>query len=131
MAPLLVIILLGAIDIGQYVHVAQTISNASRETARFACKHDTETIASVEEHAIDYLQNAFPRLSEKEIVNALVVAVSDPVNSDSAVTSMEAIESGDSIAVTVHFDFAAVRWLRNVDYWDLDQSGVTTIMRRD
>jgi Flp pilus assembly protein TadG len=130
-APLLILILLGAIDIGQYVHVAQTVSNASRESARFASRHGTETVSSVREYTYEYLQNAFPRLSDKEIEDAVEVSVREPTLKQSIAEDLDPIESGDALAVTVQFDFQAVRWLRNIDYWNLNQRGVTTVVRRD
>lgn len=130
-APLLVLILLGAIDIGQYVHVAQTVSNASRETARFAARHTTDRVSEVENYACDYLHNAFPRLSRKEIEDAVEVSVGNVANNSDVYEFLEAVPSGGTMPVTVEFNFQTVRWLKNIDYWDLEQGGVTTVIRRE
>ena len=42
-APLLTLLLLGAIDMGQFANTYQKISHASREGARVAAQHDTTT----------------------------------------------------------------------------------------
>lgn len=131
-APILVLVLLGAIDIGQYVNVAQTISNASRESARFACRQDTTTVASVKAHIQDYLQSAFPGMSGKSIQEAFTVTIRDESGDGAVITSdLSTIESGSTMSVKVDFDFDTVRWLKNIDYWELDHNGTTTFVRRE
>lgn len=130
-APVLVIVLLGAIDIGQYVNVAQTVSNASRESARFACRHDTTTVSAVKSHVTAYLANAFPSLTVQEIQAATVVTITDVAEDDVINADLTTIESGAAMSILVDFDFAAVRWLKNIDYWDIDQKGATTVVRRE
>jgi Flp pilus assembly protein TadG len=130
-APLLLVVLLGAIDIGQYVNVAQNISNASRETARFASRSSTSTVAAVEAYAEEYLANAFPSLTTDQVQQAVTVTVYDVSTGVAISNYLTAIPSGGPMSVDLDFDFATVRWLKNIDYWNFEHNGTTTFVRRE
>ena len=51
--PILLILLLGAIDTGQYANVYQTVSNASREGARVAARGGTFNVSAVEASVVN------------------------------------------------------------------------------
>jgi Flp pilus assembly protein TadG len=53
--PLLTLLVLGAIDVGQFANVYQKVSDASREGARAAARYGTETTSQVKSTVMSYL----------------------------------------------------------------------------
>lgn len=76
-APILVLLLLGTIDVGQFVNVGQTVSNASREGARVAARNDTLNVSEVEISVLGYLANSFPGVPPSALGAAVQVNVGD------------------------------------------------------
>ena len=60
LSPLLVLLLLGIIDGGQFVNVGQTVSNASREGARIAAKQSTANVSTVQTAVLNYVTGLYP-----------------------------------------------------------------------
>ena len=56
-APLLTLLVLGAIDVGQYANVYQKVSDASRAGARFAVRYETQNTSAVEAAVRTYLSD--------------------------------------------------------------------------
>jgi Flp pilus assembly protein TadG len=54
-APLLTLLVLGAIDVGQYANIYQKVSDASREGARAAVRTQTLTTSQVNTDVMNYL----------------------------------------------------------------------------
>ncbi len=130
-APLLVLILLGAIDIGQYVNVAQCVSNCSREGARVACSNETQTKAEVTAAVLDYLGEIFPNLSETELAEAVDVTIRDETEDLVITNDLSIIDPGSQMSVLVELDFSAVRWLHGVHYFNGQFKQTTTYARRE
>jgi Flp pilus assembly protein TadG len=59
-APLLALTVLGALEVGQYINVSQSVCNASRIGARLASRQDTKSTATVVSDVEDYLFNEYP-----------------------------------------------------------------------
>src|SRR5687768_3502192 len=74
-APLLTLLLLGAIDVGQYANMYQKVSDASRHGARVAAKYGTTTTAQVEAAVMDYLEQACPNVGDGTLDSATTVTV--------------------------------------------------------
>jgi Flp pilus assembly protein TadG len=130
-APLMVAVVMGTIDVGQFVNVGQLVSNVSREGARMASRNGTATVAEVETTVRNYIANSFPNLSDSEVAAATQVTVLDSNSSTISGGDLTTISSGSSISVQVVFNFDAVRWVRGVDYMDGQSLRVTTVMRRE
>ncbi len=130
--PLLIIISIGAINVSQYINLAQLVSNASREGARVACRNGTQTVDQVELAIIDFMSDALAHLSPEELSAAVNIEVRDGIN-DSIIPSRDLtkIPSGGSISVHLAFDFSKVRWIPGPSYWNNDVQESKTICRRE
>lgn len=129
--PLLVFIMLGAIDIAQYINLAQLVSNSSREGARVASRIRTTTVQEIEQTVENYLKEIYPDLSDEQLAAAVSITVLDKNNSFISNGDLSNIESGDRMSVNVSFDFSAVRWLSGPDYWNGNVNSSSTVCRRE
>ncbi len=128
--PMLVIILIGAIDVGQYVNIAQNVSNASREGARIACRNESKNVSDVENGVFEYLSNTFPQLTDEELNEALEVTVRNETGDLIVGASLAAVPSGSPISVEVSLEFDSVRWLQGVSFWTGEYGTTTTTAAR-
>ena len=124
MAPILMLVVIGAIDTGQFANVNHVVSNASREGGRLAARYDTETANEVEAHVRAYLDGEFPGLS-----NGINVTVRD-VNGSIA-NDLKSIETGSQLSVEVVLEFDAVRWLSGTHVLEGREIESTTFVRRE
>ena len=131
LSPLLLIVTLGAVDIGQYINVSQSVSNASRVGTRQACRDSTVNVSEVKESVYDYFRSTFPHLSEKELQGALQISVLDREGNSIANGDLSTMNAGDEVAVVVTLDFSVVRWVGSIDYWNLSLDPYTTYGRRE
>lgn len=130
MTPLLVLIILGAIDVGQFINVGQTVSNASREGARRASRDTVLNVSEVESSVKTYLENAFPGVSAGQIDGATTVTVWD--STGTVLTGdLTAVPSGASVWVKVDFQYSAVRWTYGFSAVNNQTLSTTTVMRRE
>lgn len=130
--PLLIIVSFGAIDVAQYINLAQLVSNASREGARVASRNGTETVDEVEAAVISFMADALSNLSAQELSDAINIEIRCGI-CDTPVPQgkLTEIASGDSVFVHVEFDFAKVRWLPGPSYWNNDVQESKTYCRRE
>lgn len=128
--PLLVLLLLGTIDLGQFVNVGQVVSNASRVGARKASVKATKTVADVEAEVINYLDHYFPGRSTSEIQNATTVSVMFANGTALSGNDLAFLEDGVKMIVTVQFDYSAVRWVNGITQLDNRPLTVATTIRR-
>ena len=128
LAPLLFLLIMGAIDVGQYINVAQTVSDASREGARLACQNETTTAADVESSVRDYLNDNY-NLSDSALSAAVTVTVMD--GADNVVTDLTTIPEGDSLQLRVDMEFDDVRWADSIALGDNRTLSTTTMARRE
>lgn len=128
--PLLVLMLLGTIDLGQFVNVGQVISNASRIGARKASVNATKTVAEVEAEVINYLDNYFPGQSTATLQNATTVNVALGNGTALSGNDLAFLDDGVKMVVTVQFDYSAVRWVNGITQLDNRPLVVATTIRR-
>ncbi len=128
-APLILLLLLGTIDVGQYVNVAQTVSNASREGARLAARDTTETAAEVNAAVLGYFAACFPGIPEAAVNDALNVTVRS--GDGVALTNLTGVNTGSALSVEVQFDFSSVRWLSGASLISNSALDATSTMRRE
>jgi len=93
-APLLFMLIFGAIEFGRALMVQQVLTNASREGARRGVLEQT-TSAEVQSLVLDYLRNSS--------VTGATVSVSP--------ASLDEVGFGDPVSVTVSVPFEQVSWL--------------------
>ena len=122
--------MLGAIDVGQFVNVNQVVSNASREGARVACKFDTTNSATVTAAVENYLAAFYPGQSSGAISAATTVSVTNDAGTPVAGGDITTIAEGDPVRVVVSFQFDTVRWMQGMTYLTGQNVTTTTIMRR-
>ncbi len=125
-APFLVLIVFGSIDVGQFVNTSQTVSNASREGARKASRADTLTVLEVELTVQDYLDK-----SAAISPSAVRVAVVDGGGASIQGGDLTRIPSGEPVSVQVTIEFNSIRWIRFFGPLNRACNSTTTVMRRE
>lgn len=128
-APLMIILLLGTIDVGQYVSVGQAVSNASREGTRLAARDTTATAAEVTEAVLEYFTGCYPGTPETIVNAALDVIVRNEAGT--TITDLTTVDTGSALSVEVQFDFSSVRWLDGTSPVSDETLISTTTMRRE
>ena len=131
LAPILIFLLLGAIDVGLFVNAGQVISNASREGARLAARNATLNVSEVESSVLGYLANSFPGVPPAALDAAVQVNVADAAGGAVAGGDLTTISSGSPVSVEVVVQFDSVRWLSAIGVLDNKTLGMTTVMRRE
>ena len=129
-SPLLMLLLLAAIDVGQYANVGQVVSNASRIGARTAVRNDTADTSSVEAAVRTYIAENYPNVSAGAISSAASINVSGgtgPISGGALSSQAE----GSSITVTVSLQFDTVRWLNGITSLGGRTITASTLMRRE
>jgi len=130
-APLLLVLVLGIIDGGQYVNCYQTVSNASREGARVAARSTTGSVTTVENSVLKYMSDAFPDVSPAVMSTALTVDVRNEAGTLLTGISLASIPSGNPVQVDVSLQFAAIRYIPGLDGLDNRSIEISTILRRE
>lgn len=131
LAPLLIIVTMGAIDIGQFINVTQTLSNASRIGSRQACRNGCTDTTHVENEVHEYIAQSFPQLDPGDLSAAVQVSVHHADGSSISGGDLDSLESGDQLFVRVSLDFSTVRWMGALDFWDLLLEPVESHSRRE
>jgi len=130
-APLLMLLVLGAVDVGQYANVYQKVSDASREGARVAARYDTATQSQVDTAVMNYLQDAFPNVPPSVLASAANVTVTNADGSPVSSGDMTSVATGSQLGVTVTLRFDLIRWISHVQFLSGSDVAVTTKMRRE
>lgn len=138
-SPLLVLMVLGAIDVGQFVNVSQVVDNSAREGARKAIRDSTGDAAEVEAAVKNYLATYFPDLSSSEIDAATSVRITTPDLPDDGDTSpqvingtnLASVSSGTQVSVRVTFEYDKVRWMSAFPTLSSKSLKTTAVMRRE
>lgn len=110
-SPIFVALILGIIDIGQYINVSQVTHNASREAARQAAKSTVLTTSSVETAIDNYYANAFPKIPKAYIAAGTTVTITDANGTPIPSGNLATLDYGDKIVVTVSFIYDTARWM--------------------
>ena len=127
-APLLTLLLLGAIDVGQFANVYQKVSDASRHGARVAARFGTSTTEQVEAAVMDYLEQACPNVAPATLDSATTVTVTNAEGT--TMSGALTVTTGSQIRVQVTMQFDPVRLISGIDSLDGSQITTTTMMRR-
>jgi Flp pilus assembly protein TadG len=126
-APVLFLLVVGIVEVGRLVMVAQLATNGSREAARFAAQASATTTA-VEEYARTYLTAA--GLSSESVTSVAVEQLKG--GNWEGVADLKAVSTGTPVRVTVSVDFDRASWLPS-RFFVGDATAVTgtTVMRRE
>lgn len=129
-APVLILLLLGAIDLGQFINVGQVISNSSRVGVRRAIRFDTKNVEEVRTEVLDYLEDYLSGVNRSTIDNALTVNVTNSSGTAMSGADLGTLASGTEIRVQVSFNYSSVRWLSGFTGLNNRNLGATSMMRR-
>ena len=130
-APVLILMVMGALDVGQSVNVAQVVNDASREGARQASRTNCVSDYDVELAVRTYLEEAFPGVPPSDLYAAMTVNVSSSANPGIVGGDMTALESGSTVTVQVILEYDAVRWITGIPGFSGITIETSTMMRRD
>jgi Flp pilus assembly protein TadG len=112
-APILMVFILGIIEIGRLVNVAQVTTNCSREGARYAVQGAANT-STIDEYLRTYLASAGMSNTAAGGNSAVTVKIEYQSGSAWVVTTDPAantIASGTPLRVTVEVNFDSQTWL--------------------
>ena len=124
-APILFLAVFGALEVGQYINVSQSVCNASRMGSRLAARQATTTTQTVVTKVQDYLvANGIPKAG-------ISVSVLDSAGKKISGTDLSKIASGDRIAVQVDVQFSFVRHVSLLKSLNGAANSSTTSMRRE
>ncbi len=129
--PLLILIVLGTIGAGQFVNVAQIVTNASREGARQAARTAVTNESDVESAVQGFLAEAFPGVPTGDLNAALTVEVLDSAGTAIVGGDLTTISSGSSFSVQVTFEFDTVQWIAGSPIFSGQSIQTETMMRRE
>jgi len=124
-SPFIMLIFCGVVELGQYVNVAQAVSNASREGARLASRQETASVQAVQLSVQKYLHEygAIPPQAISVVVTSM--------DGTSFGTSLSAIPSGEGVAVEVRVQFDSIRWTNLFNLFTSSQVSNQAVMRRE
>ena len=129
--PVLILVTIGSIDVGQFINVAQMVSNASREGARIASRDVIENVEDVEDAIFTYFTDAFPKLDSATIGETIQIQITDADGVPIPDGDLSAVESGTELMITVNADFSVIRWIKGPNYFDEEFRSTTTSCRRE
>ena len=130
-APLLALLVLGAVDVGQYANVYQKVSDASREGARIAAKYETLNKSQVETAVTNYLADVFPNVPPSMLASAASVGVTDAAGNPISGGDMTSVASGSQVRVSVTLQFDLIRWISHLPFLNGSDVTLATVMRRE
>ena len=130
-APLLVLLFLGAVDMGQYANCYQKVSDAAREGARFAARFEVADASQVQTTVMEYMEDRFPGISESTLQQASQVTVRDGNGNVITGGNLGMIESGAPVEVNVRLEYNAVRWIGGLKFLADRDVQITSVMRRE
>lgn len=129
--PLIVFLLLGVMDFGQFSNCYQRVGEASREGSRIAARSNTTDVSDVTSAVRDQMVDSFPGLSSEDMDEALDVTLRDEDGAEITGSGLQFVESGDPIEVEVSFSFDSVRWFSGLGLLDNKSMQMKTVMRRE
>lgn len=126
LSPLMLLLILGIIDLGQFVNVGQSVSNASREGARMAARQTTANVSTVQNAVTTYLTDMHPHLPS----SAIQVSVTDGGTAVTG-TGISNVATGAPVSVQVVVQFAPVRWINGLALLNGRTLTRSTVTRRE
>jgi len=130
-APVLVLMVMAAIDVGQSINVAQVVNDASREGARQATRIDFTLEQEVESAVQDYMAAAFPSIPRDVLNSALTVNVGNNSGSPIPGGDLTTIDSGSPVSVQIILQYDTVRWMVGLPGFSETLIESSTVMRRE
>lgn len=130
-APILVFIAIGAIDLAQYINVAQTICNASRVGARSTARSNVDDSEQVKTVVENYIESAFPNTDPAVLSESLVIEIKDADGLLIEGQDLGLVAGGTILYVNVDFDFTSIRWFSVLDYWNSELTQSVSVTRRE
>ncbi len=127
LCPILLLLFLGIVDVGQFVNVGQSVSNASREGARIAARQATSTTSEAQTAVSNYLTDMHPTMP----ASAVAVTISDASGSPVSGGDLTTVATGSPIYVQVTVQFDPVRWVNGLTLLDGLSVTKTTVTRRE
>lgn len=125
--PVIALILLGSIDVGQSIYVAQVVNEASREGARQATRYDTKSEDVVRTTVREFVRGSFSGASDAALSVNFSTSTGNPIQSG----DLSKVTSGSPITVQVVLDYDSVRWTPGFIGLGGRTIETTTIMRRE
>lgn len=129
-SPLLVLLVMGTIDLGQFINISEIISNGSRIGARKAVRYETKSVTEVETAVVDHLANHFSMVSRDTLQSATTVTVKNSGGTTMTGTGLQNISEMQDVVVEVSFNYSAIRWIGGLNTLDGKSLSCTTTMRR-
>lgn len=134
--PILMMLILGIIEFGRLLMVAQLVTNTSREGARYAVQSD-HTVSDIKQYNLDYLSAA--GISPSAVaVNEVAVQVAASGSTPATWTALpdaanvNAVTQGTPVRVRVNVNFSQVSWLPSgVFVGSGNQLSGITVMRKE
>ena len=114
--PMLIGITFGSVDIAQYINVAQIVTNASREGVLISTDRHTLTVQEVEDGVMNFMTAAIPGISQGELAGAIEIEVQQASGQAISQGDLTTLSPGESLSVSVAFDFSVIRWLHGPNY---------------
>src|SRR5262245_28334400 len=114
--PVLLLFILGIVEYGRMLMVAQMATSGSREGARYAVQADA-TPSGVDQYVRTYLtQTSVPADGISTVAIEYQVSSSDPAYTPDnqgwvTATNLAALPAGTAVRVRVEVSYAAVSWL--------------------
>ncbi len=128
--PIPLLFLLGTIDTGQFANVYQTVSNASLEGARVACKHQTTSVDEVRAAVVEHLGRSLSNATADKIQSVVTVELKDPQSGNSLVSGLANVPDGSPIEVSVSMPYSTVRFISGLSFLNDRTVQMSTIARR-
>ena len=130
-APILVLLFLGAVDAGQYANCYQKVSDASREGARYAARFEVSDASQVETTVMDYLGDRYPGIAEMILHSVTQVTVRDAEGNAITGGTLASVDTGSPVEVVVSLQFDTVRWIGGLPILDGRTVQIKSVMRRE
>jgi Flp pilus assembly protein TadG len=130
-APVLTLLVLGGIDVGQYANTYQKVSDASREGARVAARYTTNNISQVQTAVMDYLEVVSPNVPPATLAGATTVTITDGNGNAISSGDLSKVATGSPLRVRVTLQFDPVRWVNGISELSGSQIVTETTMRRE
>ena len=129
--PLIIALILGVVDGGQFANCHQKISDASREGARYAAKFETTNASEVEAAVLAYLSDMFPSVPEATLRSGTTVIVRNAAGDTVIGTELGSLRTGYPVEVEVSLQFDSVRWISGLRFLGGRTVQAATAMRRE
>lgn len=129
-SPLLVLLVMGTLDLGQFINISEIVSNGSRIGARKAVRYETTSVTDVETAVVDHFANHFSMVSRDTLRNATTVTIKNSAGATVTGTGLQNIASKQDVVVEVNFNYSAIRWVGGLNVLDGKSLSCTTTMRR-